>query len=65
MGDTVVQVVFGTPPTDRVRTPYRDTAATTLPLVLALLLAAALGLWLPGPAGVMLRSAAHLVEGQP
>jgi hydrogenase-4 component F len=65
MGDTVVQVVFGTPPADRVRTPYRDTAATTLPLVLALLLTAALGLWLPDPVGAMLRSAAHLVEGQP
>jgi hydrogenase-4 component F len=65
MGDTVVQVVFGTPPTDRVRTPYRDTAATTAPLVLALALSLVLGLWLPEPVAGLLRAAARLVEGQP
>ncbi len=65
MSDTVVQVVFGTPPTDRVRTPYRDTLATTAPLLVALGLAATLGLWLPQPVGAMIHSAANLVEGQP
>jgi hydrogenase-4 component F len=65
MSDTVVQVVFGTPPADRVRTPYKDTAATTAPLVLGLVLAVVLGLWLPRPVDAMLRSAANAVEGQP
>jgi len=65
MGDTVVQVVFGTPPADRVRTPYRDTLATTAPLLVALGLAVTLGLWLPAPVGAMIHSAANLVEGQP
>jgi hypothetical protein len=58
-----VQVVFGTPPPDRVRTPYRDTLATTAPLVLALALSASMGLWLPGSLTDMIRSAATLVEG--
>lgn len=65
MSDTVVQVVFGTPPADRVRTPYRDTAATTAPLILALVLSLVLGLWLPAPLAGMIRDAARLVEGQP
>jgi hydrogenase-4 component F len=65
MSDTVVKVVFGTPPPDRVRTPYRDTVATTAPLVAALLLTVGLGLWLPGPLDSMIRSAAALVEGHP
>jgi hydrogenase-4 component F len=65
MSDTVVQVVFGTPPPDRVRTPYRDTLATTAPLVLALALTAGMGLWLPGPLADMIRGAAALVEGHP
>ncbi len=63
MSDTVVQVVFGTPPPDRARTPYRDTWATTAPLVAALALSVTLGLWLPGPLTGMIRSAANLVEG--
>jgi len=65
MSDTVVKVVFGTPPPDRVRTPYKDTVATTAPLVVALALAATLGLWLPGPLDTMIRSAATLLEGHP
>jgi hydrogenase-4 component F len=65
MSDTVVQVVFGTPPADRVRTPYRDTVATTAPLVVALLLSLGLGLWLPAPVANLIRDAARLVEGQP
>lgn len=65
MGDTVVQVVFGTPPADRVRTPYRDTLATTAPLLVALGLTVTLGLWLPAPVGAMIHRAANLVEGQP
>jgi len=65
MSDTVVQVVFGTPPPDRARTPYRDTLATTAPLLLALALSATMGLWLPDTLTGMLGSAAHLVEGQP
>jgi hydrogenase-4 component F len=65
MSDTVLKVVFGTPPPDRVRTPYRDTAATTAPLVIALVLTVVLCLWLPAPLDQMIRSAANLVEGQP
>jgi len=65
MSDTVVQVVFGTPPPNRVRTPYKDTLATTAPLVLALALSVTMGLWLPGPLTEMIRSAATLVEGHP
>jgi len=64
MSDTVVQVVFGTPNPNRVRTPYRDTVATTAPLVLALALSLTLGLWLPGPLTTMIRSAADQVEGR-
>ena len=63
MSDTVVQVVFGTPPPDRARTPYKDTWATTAPLVLALALSVTLGLWLPDSLTGMIRSAANLVEG--
>jgi len=65
MSDTVVQVVFGTPNPHRVRTPYKDTAATTAPLLVALGLALILGLWLPRPLEVMLRSASTWVEGKP
>jgi len=65
MSDTVLQVVFGHPSHRRTRTPYHDTFATTAPMVGALLLAAAMGLWLPAGADAMLRSAASLVEGRP
>jgi hydrogenase-4 component F len=65
MSDTVVQVVFGTPPPNRVRTPYKDTLATTAPLVLALALSMTMGLWLPGSLADMIRGAAALVEGHP
>ena len=64
MSDTVVQVVFGTPPPDRARTPYRDTLATTAPLLVALALSATLGLWLPQSLAGMIQSAATQVEGQ-
>ena len=63
MSDTVVQVVFGTPPPDRARTPYRDTWATTAPLVVALALSMTMGLWLPEPLANMIRSAGDVVEG--
>jgi hydrogenase-4 component F len=63
MSDTVVQVVFGTPNPQRIRTPYRDTAATTAPLLVALALSLTLGLWLPRPLGDLIRSAAAQVEG--
>ncbi len=65
MSDTVLKVVFGTPSPRRVRTPYADTPATTVPLVAALGLALILGLWLPGPLDTMLHSASTWVEGQP
>ena len=64
MSDTVLQVVFGTPSPQRVRTPYKDTAATTAPLIVALGLALGLGLWLPGPLRAMLDGATATVEGQ-
>jgi hydrogenase-4 component F len=64
MSDTVVKVVFGTPSHQRVRTPYRDTPATTAPLIAALGLALLLGLWLPGPLRAMLDGAAATVAGQ-
>ncbi|HJW72417.1 MAG TPA: proton-conducting transporter membrane subunit [Geothrix sp.] len=63
MSDTVMQVVFGVPSPQRVRTPYRDSFTTTAPLILALVLALGLGLWLPKPMRAMLESAADTVEG--
>ena len=63
MSDTVMQVVFGVPSPQRVRTPYKDTFATTAPLILALSLALGLGIWLPGPMRAMLDSAAATVAG--
>ncbi len=65
LSDTVLQVVFGTPSHDRVRTPYKDTFATTAPLATALGLALVLGLWLPRPLQAMLASATRLVEALP
>lgn len=65
MSDTVMQVVFGVPSPQRVRTPYKDSFATTAPLVLALSLALGLGLWLPRPMRDMLEGAARTVEGLP
>ena len=62
LSDTVLQVVFGSPSHDRVRTPYRDTVATTAPLAAALGLALLLGLWLPRPLATMLTSATQLLE---
>ena len=65
MSDTVLQAALGSPSHRRTRTPYHDTAATTAPLVAALLLAVVLGLWLPRPAAAILRGAAELVEARP
>jgi hydrogenase-4 component F len=64
MSETVLQVVFGTPSHQRVRTPYSDTAATTAPLIAALGLAAILGLWLPKPMQVLLDHAAATIDGR-
>jgi len=65
MSDTVLQVIFGTPNPNRIRTPYKDTLATTAPLVIALALSLTMGLWLPRPLGSMLTNAAAFVEGRP
>jgi hydrogenase-4 component F len=65
MSETVVQVVFGTPSHTRTRTPYKDTASTTAPVIAALVLALLLGLWLPRPLETMIQHAAALVEGHP
>jgi hydrogenase-4 component F len=65
MSDTVVKMIFGTPDPKRVRTPYKDTFATTAPLILALGLSLVLGLWLPRPLETMLQSAGSWVEGKP
>ena len=64
MSDTVIKVVFGTPSAQRVRTPYKDTFATTAPMIAALALALVMGLWLPRPLQDMLQSAAMMVGGQ-
>jgi hydrogenase-4 component F len=63
MSETVLQVVFGTPSPQRVRTHYSDTPATTAPLIVALCLAALLGLWLPKPLHNLLVQAAVTVDG--
>ena len=63
MSETVLQVVFGTPSHQRVRTPYSDTVATTAPLIVALGLAGLLGMWLPKPMHSLLDQAALLVNG--
>jgi hydrogenase-4 component F len=65
MSDTVVQMIFGTPSPTRVRTPYKDTFATTAPLVLALGLALLLGLWMPRSLQTLLQHATQFVEGRP
>ena len=65
MSDTVVKMIFGTPSPKRERTPYKDTFATTAPLVMALGLSLILGLWLPRPLDTMLQSAHAWVEGKP
>jgi hypothetical protein len=59
----VLQVVFGTPSHQRVRTHYSDTVATTAPLIVALCLAGLLGLWLPRPMYTLLEHAAFTVDG--
>jgi hydrogenase-4 component F len=63
MSETVLQVVFGTPSPQRVRTPYSDTVATTAPLIVALGLAGLLGMWLPKPMFTLLEHAALTVNG--
>ncbi len=65
MSDTVMQVVFGIPSPQRVRTPYKDTFATTAPLILALCLALGLGTHLPAPLRAMLDGAVLTVDGHP
>ena len=65
LSDTVAQVVFGRANPHRVRTPYRDTFATTAPLVVALLLSVLLGTWMPRPMASLIQNAAGLVEAQP
>jgi len=64
MSETVVQVVFGTPSPQRVRTPYSDTAATTAPLIVALCLAGILGMWLPKSMQTLLEHAVITVDGR-
>ena len=64
MSETVLQVVFGTPSPQRVRTHYSDTPATTAPLIVALGLAAILGLWLPKSLHVLLDHAALTIDGR-
>ncbi|WP_257305783.1 proton-conducting transporter membrane subunit [Geothrix campi] len=63
MSETVVQVVFGTPSAQRVRTPYKDAPATTAPLIVALGLALVLGIWMPRPLQAMLDHASTTVDG--
>lgn len=63
MSETVVQVVFGTPSAQRVRTPYKDAPATTAPLIVALGLALVLGIWMPRPLQAMLDHASTTAEG--
>jgi hydrogenase-4 component F len=64
MSETVLQVVFGTPSPQRVRTHYSDTPATTAPLIVALGLAAILGMWLPKSMHVLLDHAAATIDGR-
>jgi hydrogenase-4 component F len=63
MSETVLQVVFGTPSAQRVRTPYKDLPSTTGPLIAALGLALILGLWMPRPLQELLNHATVTVEG--
>lgn len=65
MGSVVLPVLQGSPNPNSVRTQYHDTFGLTAPLVGALALALALGLWLPGPLLALLNKAALLVEGRP
>jgi len=65
MGSTILPVLQGTPNPSRVRSQHHDTPGTTGPVLAALLLALALGLWLPSPMAGLLNRAAALVEGRP
>jgi hydrogenase-4 component F len=64
MSEPVLQVAFGNPSHRRTRTNYHDGAATTAPLIAALLLAMVLGLWLPRPVAGIIQRATDLVEGR-
>jgi hydrogenase-4 component F len=63
MSSTVLQVVHGVPDQDMPRTRYEDTVATTLPIIIALILALILGVWLPGPLERMLSEAVLVIGG--
>ncbi len=65
MSDTVLQVVFGVPSHSRERTPYKDTFATTAPIIGAMGLALLLGLWLPRPLWDAIQGATAYLEGAP
>jgi hydrogenase-4 component F len=65
MGSVVLPVLQGVPHRKRIRTPHHDTFGTTAPVAAALLLALALGVWLPGPLNQLLTRAASLAEGHP
>jgi len=62
MGATVLAVVQGKPPPRLATNAYRDTIATTAPIVLFMALVLLLGLYIPPPLDSLLREAAALLE---
>jgi len=62
MGATVLAVVQGEPPADKVDTKFRDGIRTGLPMVLLMGLVLLLGLYIPGPLEDLLKAAAQFVE---
>jgi hydrogenase-4 component F len=63
MGTTVLAVVQGRVPQTADSNGYRDTFATTAPVLLCLGLVLLLGLYIPPPLDSLLREAAALLEG--
>jgi hydrogenase-4 component F len=62
MGTTVLAVVQGEPPADKVDTKFRDGISTGLPIVLLMGLVLLLGVCIPGPLEDLLQAAAQFLE---
>jgi hypothetical protein len=61
----VLGVVQGTPPEAEATSAFRDTLATSLPIVLFMALVVLLGICVPQPLEALLRDAAAFLEAKP
>ena len=62
MGTTVLRVVQGAPPPQAENTPYRDTPALVVPILIFMALAILLGLTIPAPLATLLQDAVRYLE---